>query len=221
MPRDHRHRGPPRRHHDDPQYSSGEEDSRSRPIPHHPRPDMASTAVTLPSMQDPHGGYGASGGRHWDPRASGYDQSPTSTNGYSTSGYSSSAPSAGYSPSGSAYSLPPSSAHSQHAPPGHTAGYGADMRAHQQYYSTQPPGHFGGAASYDYAYRPDRAPPGAYPPEYLGGGPPGAASVQQSAPRQRTSIACKYCRRRKVRLDISARFAPRHGLRPDIGIDSL
>ncbi|OJJ04943.1 hypothetical protein ASPVEDRAFT_137354 [Aspergillus versicolor CBS 583.65] len=50
-------------------------------------------------------------------------------------------------------------------------------------------------------------PPGAYRPEIYGGqqppppAPPSApgAVVYQAAPRQRTAIACRYCRRRKIR----------------------
>ncbi|KAK4153713.1 hypothetical protein C8A00DRAFT_33530 [Chaetomidium leptoderma] len=62
------------------------------------------------------------------------------------------------------------------------------------YYDGQqaPPGRGGG-------YPPDyyRYPPGPYP---YGMGPPAPPSAsQQSAPRQRTSIACRYCRKRKIR----------------------
>ncbi|KAL2020502.1 hypothetical protein VTK56DRAFT_8387 [Thermocarpiscus australiensis] len=48
-------------------------------------------------------------------------------------------------------------------------------------------------------YGPDyyRYPPAPYP--YVLGPPPPLPPQQQSAPRQRTSIACRYCRKRKIR----------------------
>ena len=44
-------------------------------------------------------------------------------------------------------------------------------------------------------------PPGAYRPDVYGQQPPPPPQVvyQAAAPRQRTAIACRYCRRRKVR----------------------
>jgi hypothetical protein len=64
-------------------------------------------------------------------------------------------------------------------------GYAPDPRAYppQDPYRQQAPG----------GYRDDRA----YQQDYGRGGPQHMA-FSQSAPRQRTAIACRYCRRRKV-----------------------
>ncbi|CAJ2503593.1 Uu.00g109870.m01.CDS01 [Anthostomella pinea] len=196
----HRKRGHARHeHYDDSQYPPvpGEEDERSRAIPHHPRPQMASAAVTLPSIQDPHATYGPGSSRSWDSRTSGYGPSPTSTNGYppppGSSSYSPVASSSGYPTPGSNHQpyLPPVHAHASSS----RGGYPADPRA-SQHYAAPAPGSYNGASAYDYAYQPERGPHGGYA-DYAG--PSGAAVMQQSAPRQRTSIACKYCRRRKIR----------------------
>lgn len=201
MAEDRRHRGQPQRHdqNDESQYPPvpGEEDERGRAIPYHTRP-MATGSVRLPSIQDPHGAYSSSGGRAWDPRAAGYGPSPSSTNGYPPPATGPQG-AAGYSPpSGGAYP-PPGSSHPTYLPPVHApapdprANYPPDPRASQYYQA------YGTPNPYDFAYRADRGAPGAYPPEYARGGPGGAAVMQQSAPRQRTSIACRYCRRRKIR----------------------
>ncbi|KAL7621203.1 hypothetical protein AAE478_008520 [Parahypoxylon ruwenzoriense] len=203
MAEDRRNRGQPPRHdqNDESQYPPvpGEEDDRARAIPYHSRPQMATGTVRLPSIQDPPGAYGPSGGRAWDPRATGYGPSPSSTNGYPPPPTSSHAPpSTGYSPpsGGNAYP-PPGSTHPSYLPPVHAptpdprANYAPD---HRQYFPA-----YGSPGSYDFAYRQDRGAPVTYPPEYARGGPGGTAVMQQSAPRQRTSIACRYCRRRKIR----------------------
>jgi hypothetical protein len=62
-------------------------------------------------------------------------------------------------------------------------GYPPDPRAYQQDPYRAPPG----------PYRDDRG----YQQDYGRGGPQHMA-FSQSAPRQRTAIACRYCRRRKV-----------------------
>ncbi|KAI0109411.1 hypothetical protein F4776DRAFT_398210 [Hypoxylon sp. NC0597] len=203
MAEDRRNRGHSLRHdqNDESQYPPvlGEEDDRARAIPYHSRPQMAAGAVRLPSIQDPHGAYSPSSGRGWDPRASSYGASPSSTNGYPPPNSAPAPPGTAYSPpsGGSAYP-PPASTHSSYLPPVHApatdprAAYPQDPRA-PQYYASY------GAPPYDFAYRADRGTPGAYPPEYARGGHAGAAVMQQSAPRQRTSIACRYCRRRKIR----------------------
>ena len=69
-------------------------------------------------------------------------------------------------------------------------GYPPDPRAYQQdpYRPPPPP-----AAP----YRDDRA----YQPDYGRGGQQQHMNFSQSAPRQRTAIACRYCRRRKVSRD--------------------
>ncbi|KAI1080490.1 hypothetical protein F5B20DRAFT_99551 [Whalleya microplaca] len=205
MAEDPRNRGKLPRHHeqtDDSRYL-GESDDRSRPIPYHSRPQMATSSMTLPSIQDPHGAPGPYGGRAWDPRASAYGNSPSSTNGYPPPPSSAHAPpSTGYSPpsSGSAYP-PPGSGNQAYLPPVQSqdprANYPQDPRA--AYYSPQASMTYNAASPYDYAYRPDRGAPGAYPPEFARSGSVGAGVMQQSAPRQRTSIACRYCRRRKIR----------------------
>ena len=64
-------------------------------------------------------------------------------------------------------------------------GYQQDPRAYQQDPYRPPPG----------PYRDERA----YSQEYgRGAPPPQHMAFSQSAPRQRTAIACRYCRRRKV-----------------------
>ncbi|KAI0805477.1 hypothetical protein GGR55DRAFT_278164 [Xylaria sp. FL0064] len=215
MAGDHRSKGHLPRHdqYDDSQYPPvpGEEDERSRAIPHHARPQMASSTVTLPSIQDRPDMYGPPSSRSWDPRSSGYGPSPTPTNGYPPPPSGAPVPGPSYSPAGSSnsayppplgaahqpYSLPPVQPHAQDP----RSSYPPDPRA-QAYYAAQNPGPFnGGANAYDYGYRQDRGPPGSYVPEYARGGPAVGAVIShgQSAPRQRTSIACKYCRRRKIR----------------------
>ncbi|ORY67462.1 uncharacterized protein BCR38DRAFT_407440 [Pseudomassariella vexata] len=210
MAEDHRNRGPPPRidHNDASQYPlpPGEEDERSRAIPYHPRPQMATGAVTLPSIQDPYGASGHPPGRGWDPRANSYGASPSSTNGYPPPPGSVQAPQPSYSPSNGAGGYPPPQPPGpQYLPPVQPHPQDAravyppppDPRA-QPYYAAQRGQVPYNPDPYQFAYRPDRGgPPGAYPPEYVRG--PGGAVMQQSAPRQRTSIACRYCRRRKIR----------------------
>lgn len=213
MAGDHLHRDHPPTHeqNDDSQYPPilGEEDDRSRIIPHRPRPQMATGAVTLPSIQDRSDMHGFPSVRSWDSRASGYGPSPASANGYPPPPSAPAPPGTSYSPAGSSSSAypPPGGPHQQYPLPPvqpHTqdprSSYPPDPRA-QAYYAAQAPGAFGGGANmYDYGYRQDRGPPGSYPPEYVRGSAGGAViSHGQSAPRQRTSIACKYCRRRKIR----------------------
>ncbi|KAI4868103.1 hypothetical protein F4820DRAFT_161936 [Hypoxylon rubiginosum] len=199
MADDRRNRGHPLRHEqiDESQYPPvpGEEDDRARAIPYHPS-QMAASTVRLPSIQDPHGTYSTES-RSWNPRVSSYGASPSSTNGYPPPPSSAHAPSStGYSPPGgsSAYQPPTSYLSQVHtpAPDPRAPGYHADPRASPYYagYSTPSP--------YDIAYRGDRGPP-AYPPNYTRELAGGVAAMPQSAPRQRTSIACRYCRRRKIR----------------------
>ncbi|KAI1321892.1 hypothetical protein F5Y16DRAFT_64477 [Xylariaceae sp. FL0255] len=207
MAGDHTGGGPPSRldPHAHSQYPPipGEEEDHPRAVPY-PSSQMASGAVTLPSITDRPDMYGPPGGRSWDPRGSGYGPSPSSTNGYPPPpGSASGPPGPAYSPgAGSAY--PPPTSHQPYPlPPVHTQdarnSYPADPRS-QQYYAAQPPGSFQGGNMYDYGYRQDRGLPVSYPPEYARGGPAGGIGMTtQTAPRQRTSIACKYCRRRKIR----------------------
>ncbi|KAH7029413.1 uncharacterized protein B0I36DRAFT_132386 [Microdochium trichocladiopsis] len=210
MAEDHRGRGLPQRN--DP----------AEAAPYQTRPPMSSGAVTLPSMQDPHGLGGSAATRHWDSRSSGYGPSPSSANGYPPPGtplqqppsYSPSSSTGAYAPPGPGPQqyLPPVQPHPQDArgsyPP-------QDPRSAPYYAAQQRPGMGPGpgqgpgpgpmpgapgpgpapySGGYDYGYRPDRH-PGSYG-DYGRGGP---QMLQQSAPRQRTSIACRYCRRRKIR----------------------
>lgn len=182
----------------------------SHPQPHYPPPgegaqrpsedprgNMAAS-VSLPSMHDPRPpGYGQpphSQGHGYpsDPRYA----SPNTTNGYPTPGQQA----GGY--------LPPLQ---QQSDP-RSSGY----RPPEQYNPGRQPGQYSQDPQYPhhdpYYYRPPpqapHGPPNAYPyhpqgssampyPEYgqaQGGAPP----MAQAAPRQRTSIACKYCRKRKA-----------------------
>ncbi|KAI8951559.1 hypothetical protein F4801DRAFT_589591 [Xylaria longipes] len=211
MAGDHLGRGHiPRHDNDESQYPPipGEEDERLRAIPYHSRSQMP-VAVTLPSIQDRPEMYGPPTARSWDPRASGYGPSPTSTNGYPPppgsvpvppgSSYSPAVAGSAYPPPGGPhqpYALPPVQPHAQDS----RSSYPPDPRA-QAYYTAQAPGgSYNLGQVYEYSYRQqNRGPPGSYTPDL--GGPAGSAVIAhgQSAPRQRTSIACKYCRRRKIR----------------------
>ncbi|KAH8780028.1 hypothetical protein F5883DRAFT_194354 [Diaporthe sp. PMI_573] len=157
----------------------GEEDDRSRASYHHLPPPPQAT-VTLPPIHDAHPAYGAS--RYPpppDPRTRGtYSASPTGgPNGYPA-------------PPGGLYNLPPVQA------PQDQRHYGVEPRDYYSRGGSFPP--HPQPEPYNYGgYRPPSGPPyGAYPPEYARG--PGGAA-QQAAPRQRTSIACRYCRKRKIR----------------------
>ncbi|KAI0201833.1 hypothetical protein F4808DRAFT_100077 [Astrocystis sublimbata] len=78
-------------------------------------------------------------------------------------------------------------------------GFASDPRGNRMInYPNQPHGPMvNGGGAYDHMYRNDGAPM-AYAPEYARG-QSAVIAHGQSAPRQRTSIACKYCRRRKIR----------------------
>lgn len=181
-------RAPSHHHHHRP-LSSADEPRRSSDSS---RASMA-TSVTLPSIHDPRSsGYSAGaqppGGRGYphDPRYA----SPNAVNGYPPppGGQSGS-----YLPPMQAQQDPRAQAYPQPDPrgpyyddrrgPHPDAAYGPDA-----YYYRGPPG----APPNGYP----RAHPGPYGPEYaqVGGAPP----MAQAAPRQRTSIACRYCRKRKV-----------------------
>ncbi|KAK1758354.1 hypothetical protein QBC47DRAFT_399266 [Echria macrotheca] len=80
-----------------------------------------------------------------------------------------------------------------------------DAPGYDQYYSRQPamPAQQVRGASYPADYYAYRAQPYPYG-DYARGAPGGVAPAppppqQQAAPRQRTSIACRYCRKRKIR----------------------
>ena len=156
------------------------------PPPNHPM--SGGSSVTLPSIHDPygggHGGHGAShGASRYPPLDDGrsrgdYSASPTNSNGYG-------APS-----SGAGYSLPPVQAppHDPRAP------YANDRRgpyqpAQRQSYSSPDPYH---------PYNGYRAAPQPQQHHYPGYADYQGQAPPQQAPRQRTSIACRYCRKRKV-----------------------
>ncbi|KAJ4079231.1 hypothetical protein NW761_011480 [Fusarium oxysporum] len=194
------------------------EDTHSRPQSHYPPPpDTAqrpsdappssmATSVTLPSIHDSRG-YGpppAAPGRGYpaDPRYA----SPNAVNGYPPPGHQ---PPAGqpqqYLPPLQPQSDPRSSAYPP-PPPDQRGGYYDDRRPPygQEAYSTDP---------YYAYYRGQPPPPGPPPPnghpgyrhipagvyEYPPVGHGSAPPLTQAAPRQRTSIACRYCRKRKIR----------------------
>ncbi|KDN62836.1 hypothetical protein CSUB01_08239 [Colletotrichum sublineola] len=220
-------RGPPSIQREDPSIHHREDEARHRlpPVgPHedsrypddgHQRPSMAAP-VTLPSIQDPHGAYGQPayprsyppdprGDLRADPRASNYSASPNSVNGYPPP-----------QPGGHPPQLPPLQ------PPGdpRSPSYPPPPDARDDYYRSRqpppPPPPYGGDPYYqDYHNRQGPPPPGRYPDypppgpggpryDYPPGAPrydygPGGPALQQAAPRQRTSIACRYCRKRKIR----------------------
>ncbi|KAI0021438.1 hypothetical protein F4780DRAFT_290878 [Xylariomycetidae sp. FL0641] len=212
MPADPRRRAPSRHEQNhDSQYPPvpDEEEDRSNTYAHRSRPSMAAGTVTLPSIQDAHGAYPPPEDRSWDSRTPGYGPSPNSAHAYPPPPPPQPAPSqqyahAPYSPSSghSAYPPPPGSNPQAYlppvAPPGADprAAYAADPRG-APYYAPPHAVPYGSPTAYEYGYRGDRGHP--YGQEYGRPGPPPGAVMQQSAPRQRTSIACKYCRRRKIR----------------------
>ncbi|POR35081.1 Uncharacterized protein TPAR_04741 [Tolypocladium paradoxum] len=193
---------------------SAEEHHQPRRSAEAPRPSMAA-AVTLPSIHEARApaGYGSQApppppsGRGYahDPR---YAASPNAVNGYPP-------PSAGQQPP-STY-LPPLQTNPgdprspAYPPPDQRGGYYDDRRPPPGQYPPEPhhphhpPQQYAGEGYYYRGPPPGAVPPNGYarPPqgayqEYpqAAGGAPGMA---QAAPRQRTSIACRYCRKRKIR----------------------
>ncbi|KAK7221665.1 hypothetical protein V2G26_009668 [Clonostachys chloroleuca] len=162
------------------------------------RVNSMAASITLPPMQDHRtGGYGP------PPHPQGYSYpsdpryaSPNATNGYppppGQSGYlpppqQQSDPRApSYRPPEHHYQgrPPPSYSHDPHYPP-----------PQDYYYRQQAQGPPPAPSHYPYG-PPGGAPLHHYPPEYAQAQAPPMA---QAAPRQRTSIACKYCRKRKIR----------------------
>ncbi|KAH8677213.1 hypothetical protein BGZ61DRAFT_536144 [Ilyonectria robusta] len=205
-----------------PQHSRPEE-NHSRPQSHYPPPPQDNSqrpsedhqasmaaSVSLPSIHDARS-YGpppTAPGRGYppDPRYA----SPNAVNGYPPPGHQAPPPPQQQQPP----YLPPLQPQSDprspaYPPPDQRGGYYDDRR---------PPGPGGyGQEPYSsdpyYAYRgqPPQGPPppngfrdyrahlasGVY--EYPPGGPGAAPQLTQAAPRQRTSIACRYCRKRKIR----------------------
>ncbi|KAK5998989.1 hypothetical protein PT974_01374 [Cladobotryum mycophilum] len=163
-----------------------------------PHTRTMATSVTLPSIHDTRSGsYGPpppSAGRGYagDQRYA----SPNTVNGYP--------PPTGSQPSQGTY-LPPLQPQgdprsSNYPPPDQRGPYYEERRA-------PPPHNYPDQYSSDYYYRaPQPAhPPGAYPHDYRAHpgynqeyAQPGGDRPRE-APRQRTSIACRYCRKRKIR----------------------
>ncbi|KAM3428096.1 hypothetical protein NHJ13734_008727 [Beauveria thailandica] len=156
-----------------------------------PRGIMAAS-VTLPSIQDPHGGSypgQAPPSRGYPPDAR--YASPNGGNGYPPPGQS------GHPPSFLPPLQPGSDHRAQAYPPEHRSSY-YDDRRHPQY-SDYPPDYYyrqQGPSPNGYPRDYRGPPPGSYPPDFGQGGGP---QMAQAAPRQRTSIACRYCRKRKIR----------------------
>lgn len=190
-PEDIKHQPPPSYYHHLPSRDAPHTDTESSP---HSRTTMA-TSVTLPSIHDPRpSGYGppppAGRGYVSDPRYA----SPNTVNGYPPPPGSQQQPAAYLPPlqpqadPRSAYPPPePRGAYyDDRRPPPHPAYH--EQYASEYYYRGLPQGHHNG---YPHDY--PRPPPG-YGQEY---GQPGIERPRE-APRQRTSIACRYCRKRKV-----------------------
>ncbi|KAK4077451.1 transcriptional regulator family: Fungal Specific TF [Trichoderma aggressivum f. europaeum] len=192
-PEDIKHQPPPSFYHHLPSRDAPHSDTDRSP---HSRTTMA-TSVTLPSIHDPRpSGYGppppAGRGYVSDPRY----ESPNAVNGYPPPPGSQQQP-ASYLPPlqpqadmRSAYPPPepPRGAYyDDRRPPPHPAYH--DQYASEYYYRGLPQGHHNGYP-HDYS-----RPPPAYAQDY---GQPGMERPRE-APRQRTSIACRYCRKRKIR----------------------
>lgn len=176
--------GPPQDNQEESAYPPppGEEDERQRQPPYPQAPP-----VTLPPIQHhPNEPYGS---RYPpDPRAHGnYTTSPPSANGYGPP------PPGSFAPLQSLPSLPP-----VQAGPPPDGRYGVEPRAGAYPYDSRGSSYPGPPPPPDYHYnypRPSSGSPYANA-AYEYGRP--QASPAQAAPRQRTSIACSYCRRRKV-----------------------
>ncbi|KAK3364421.1 hypothetical protein B0T25DRAFT_63946 [Lasiosphaeria hispida] len=195
---------PPRENPDDSHYPPPPDDEDDRRPPYQQPPPVAQGGMTLPSLQYPAPGvtgyapepqrypeqrYASADQRYPPDQRSWSSESPTNPNGYPPP------------PSEQRYQLPPVHAPQDRARYDDRRQYDErrqydDRRQYNdQYFQGQPP-------PYGYRY-----PPGAaYPPPYDyaragANAPPPAVPQpqQQAAPRQRTSIACRYCRKRKIR----------------------
>lgn len=204
MADDLRRRGPPqpRDYRDDSQYSRQEDDDRLRNHQQHNGANMAAAGpITLPSIHDypPSGAPRGPLPPHDQPRSA-YPLSPTDGDAN------------GPLPPGQAYHLPPMNSIDSRGPPPNQdprslqSGHRPPAQAEQRngYYPGPPPppsrqGGYPQEGGYAQVYTYHQGPPG--PPGMMG---PydyrnGANAQQASAPRQRTSIACRYCRKRKIR----------------------
>lgn len=158
--------------------------------------------MTLPSMSYPPPGHQPEqryGDSRYPPDArqpldqrSWSSESPTNPNGYPP-------------PSDGRYPLPPVQTAGERPRYDDRQPFDERRQYHeQQYYQGPPPGPGRGGAPYPPEYYQNRY-PAPYPyGDYPRGGPNGPQVAQpppqQAAPRQRTSIACRYCRKRKVEM---------------------
>ncbi|QKX57049.1 uncharacterized protein TRUGW13939_04157 [Talaromyces rugulosus] len=117
---------------------------------------------------------------HWNPEDSNRPPSARPQSTYSHSNYPSYPPShpSSYPPP----SYPPSGYPQQPPPPPGMAAVHSSVQGAQDPYNRLPP-----------------PPPGPYPRPDMYAQPPPQVVYQAAAPRQRTAIACRYCRRRKIR----------------------
>ncbi|TPX07589.1 uncharacterized protein E0L32_010688 [Thyridium curvatum] len=161
--------------------SEAEERPKSYQLP----PIPMATGMTLPSIND--GSYGPPSSRYPPPESTSrtqYSGSPSNPNGYQP-------------PSGGTY-LPPFHALADQRP-----AYGSESRDyHLSQHGGQQRPPYGQEQYHPYnGYPPHQGPPGpgyaAYAADYRGA--PAGPPPPQAAPRQRTSIACRYCRKRKIR----------------------
>lgn len=176
-------------------------------------PAMAAT-VTLPSIHEARGpaGYGSQSQPPLTPGARGYPHdacfaSPNAVNGYPPPAASGQPPSTYLPPLQTSPSDPRSPAY---PPPDQRGAYYDDRRPYPEHHQPQQ------YAAEGYYYR--GPPSGPVPPNGYPRPPQGAyqefaqpagsvAAMAQAAPRQRTSIACRYCRKRKVCVTL-AKTAP-------------
>ncbi|KAK0753610.1 hypothetical protein B0T18DRAFT_19177 [Schizothecium vesticola] len=196
------HRGgrgyPPRGNPEESHYPPPPNEDDDRKPPYQQRPP----AMTLPSMSYPPPGHQPEQ-RYGDPRyppdprqpldqRSWSSESPTNPNGYPP-------------PPDGRYQLPPVQTAGDRPRYDDRQPYDERRQYHeqQQYYQGPPPGPGRGGPPYPPDYYQNRYPAPFQYADYPRGGPnaPQVAPPppQQAAPRQRTSIACRYCRKRKIR----------------------
>jgi len=174
----------------------GDEDDRRQPQYPLPTPNMAPVSSSYPPVQ----AYPP------DPRYSAHRYSPDKRYQQDQRAYSSESPT-----NANGYNPPPQAVDRYPQPPAAPSSYDRrdydDRRGYSDpYYQGQtqqsPPMRIEGYTTdsnySSYRYPPQGHQPYSYHPS--SGAPPAPAQAQpQAAPRQRTSIACRYCRKRKIR----------------------
>lgn len=196
------------------------------PPPGDDRARQSQPPVTLPPMRDPNGGYAHQPGYPGPPPAAsnGYAPPPPGANGYPAPPQNGQAPlpplqppqADSRSPTYPPHADPRDDYYAQRRPPPYDRDpyYGAyrghppppdyygrgQPPPHEDYHRAHPPRHEGDFRPHPYeAEYANGHPRNGYP--YPQGAPmPSGPQLQQAAPRQRTSIACRYCRKRKVGL---------------------